>query len=153
MTRSTAREIAVHLVFGMDYTHAGADEALETLLETGYYAGLAAELELYQERPNKKQLAYIREVANGCMEKAEELDGVIARYSIGWPVARISRLTKAILRVAIFEILYVEDVPTGVAINEAVNLSRKYEDEDVVGFINANLRSFARSLAPTENDT
>lgn len=151
MTRSTAREIAVHLVFGMDYTHAGADEALEILLETGYYAGLSAELELYQERPNKKQLGYIRAVADGCMEKAEELDGIIAQYSIGWPVSRISRLAKAILRVAIFEILYVEDVPTGVAINEAVRMSRNYEDEEVVSFINGVLGGFARAQS-AENE-
>ncbi len=152
MTRSTAREIAIHLVYGMDYTHASAEEALETLLETGYYAGLSAELELYQERPNRKQLAYLRTVANGCMERAEELDGIISRYAIGWPVSRISRLVKAILRVAIYEVLYVEDVPTGVAINEAVRLTRNYEDEEVVAFVNGILGAFSRAQQ-METDT
>lgn len=153
MTRSNAREIAVHLVFGMDYTHASADEALEILLETGYYAGLAAELELYQERPNKKQLAYIRTVADGCMEKASELDEIIGRHAIGWSVSRISRIAKAILRVAIYEILYVDDVPTGVAINEAVRITRGYEDEDVVAFVNGVLGAFARAQQPTESES
>ena len=144
MTRSTAREIAVHLVYGMDYTHADIDRTLETLLETGYYSGLGKESELYSERPNKKQMAYIRAVAGGCAERCEELDAVIAKYAIGWSVSRISRLVKAILHVAIYEILYVEDVPTGVAINEAVRLTRVYEDEDVVAFVNGILGAFAR---------
>ncbi len=152
MTRSTAREIVIHLVYGMDYTHAGIDQTLETLLETGYYSGLGKETELYQERPNKKQMAYIRAVAGGCAEKSEELDAVIAKYAIGWSVSRISRLVKAILHVAIYEVLYVEDVPTGVAINEAVRLTRIYEDEEVVAFVNGILGAFARDrhaeLAP-----
>ena len=169
MTRSTAREIAVHLVYGMDYTHASGDETLETLLDAGYYSGLSHELELYSERPNKKQMAYIRAVAEGCVEKREELDEIIGRYAIGWAVSRIcvekraeldeiigryaigwavsriSRLVKAILYVAIYEVRYVDDVPTGVAINEAVRLTRIYEDEDVVGFVNGILGAFARA--------
>ena len=145
MTRSTAREIAVHLVYGMDYTHASVDETLETLLDAGYYSGLSHELELYSERPNKKQMAYIRAVAEGCVEKRAELDEIIGRYAIGWAVSRISRLVKAILYVAIYEVKYVEDVPTGVAINEAVRLTRIYEDEDVVGFVNGILGAFARA--------
>lgn len=145
MTRSTAREIAVHLVYGMDYTHDSVDKTLETLLDTGYYSGLAHELELYSERPNKKQMAYIRAVAEGCVEKRAELDEIIGRYAIGWAVSRISRLVKAILYVAIYEVKYVDDVPTGVAINEAVRLTRIYEDEDVVGFVNGILGAFARA--------
>ncbi len=144
MTRSTAREIVIHLVYGMDYTHADIDQTLETLLETGYYSGLGKETELYQERPNKKQMAYIRAVAGGCAEKREELDAVIGKYAIGWSVSRISRLVRAILHVAIYEVLYVDDVPTGVAINEAVRLTRVYEDEDVVAFVNGILGAFAR---------
>ncbi len=144
MTRSTAREIAVHLVFGMDYTHANANEAMDTLLETGYYAGLSSEHPLYEERPNRKQLEYIRAVAQGCADKAQELDEIISRYAIGWPVSRISRLVKAILHVAIYEVLYVEDVPTGVAINEAIRLTRSYEDEEVVAFVNGILGAFSR---------
>ena len=144
MTRSTAREITIHLVYGMDYTHANIDQTLETLLETGYYAGLGQETELYSERPNKKQMAYIRAVAGGCAEKREELDAVIAKYAIGWSVSRISRLVRAILHVAIYEVLYVDDVPTGVAINEAVRLTRIYEDEEVVAFVNGILGAFAR---------
>ena len=70
---------------------------------------------------------------------------MIARYAIGWSVSRISRLVKAILHVAIYEVLYVDDVPTGVAINEAVRLTRVYEDEDVVGFVNGILGAFARA--------
>ena len=83
-------------------------------------------------------------MAGGCAEKREELDEIVARYAIGWSVSRISRLVKAILHVSIFEVLYVDDVPTGVAINEAVRLTRVYEDEEVVAFVNGILGAFAR---------
>lgn len=145
MTRSTAREIAIHLALSMDYTHADTAQATQTLLETDYYAGLGQEHPVYEERPNKKQLAYIEAVAEGCVQHKEELDGIISQYSIGWAIHRLPRLVKAILRVALFEILYVEDVPTGVAINEAVRLTREYEDEELVAFVNGILGSFARA--------
>jgi N utilization substance protein B len=61
-------------------------------------------------------------------------------------VKRISRLTRAIMQLAIFEILYVDDVPTGVAISEAVRLAKMYDGDDAGSFVNGILGSFARSL-------
>lgn len=147
MTRSTAREIAVHLVFATGYNGMDAEQAMEKLLDESYYPGLSGENEIYQERPNKKQLAYIRSVVDGCAAHAEELDAIISHHAIGWKLNRISRLVRSILQVAIYEVLYVEDVPTGVAINEAVKLTRKYEDEEVVSFVNGILGAFSRELA------
>lgn len=145
MTRSNARELAVHLIYELDYIEASPETALAARLDEAYYRCLSEENDVYAERPNKKQLAYIRACVEGVAEKRQELDDYITRYSIGWNLHRISRLTKAALRLAIYEILYVEDVPTGVAINECVELTRKYEDEEIVGFVNGILGSFARA--------
>lgn len=146
MTRSNARELAAHLIYELDYTDETPAQAIEARLERGYYAELAGENEVYAERPSKKQLAYITACVEGVAEHCQELDETISKYAVGWNLNRISRFTKAAMRLAIFEILYVDDVPTGVAINECVELTRKYEDGEVVSFVNGILGSFARGL-------
>lgn len=146
MTRSNARELAAHLIYELDYTDETPAQAIEARMEQGYYGELAAENEVYAERPSKKQMAYIRACVEGVAEHREQLDETISKYAVGWNLSRISRFTKAAMRLAIFEILYVDDVPTGVAINECVELTRKYEDKEVVSFVNGILGSFAREL-------
>lgn len=146
MTRSNAREIVAHLIFEMNFTTDTADQIVDAAMEPEYYESLAQETEIYAERPNQKQLDYIRSAVAGIKEKQEELDGYIAKYAINWSVSRISKVARAILHVAMYEALYVEDVPVSAAINEAVELARKYEDEDVVAFVNGILGSFAREL-------
>ena len=150
MTRSNAREVAVHLIYELDYTAQTPEEALETRMEKGYYSGLAEENEVYTERPSKKQLEYIRTCVEGVAAHEDELDALIAQYAIGWNLHRISRFTKAAMRLAIFEMLYLQDVPTGVAINECVELTRKYEDAEVVPFVNGILGSVARGQQKKE---
>ena len=78
------------------------------------------------------------------------LNEEIQKFSIGWDVSRISRLARSVMQLAIFEILYVEDVPTGVAVSEAVRLAKKYDGDDTGSFVNGILGSFARSLPATE---
>lgn len=151
MTRSNARELAAHLIYELDYTDLSPAQAIEARMERGYYDELAQENEVYAERPNKKQMDYIRACVLGVAEHAEELDALISQYAIGWNLHRISHFTKAALRLAIFEILYVDDVPTGVAINECVELTRKYEDEETVAFVNGILGSFARGRKEKED--
>ena len=146
MTRSNAREIVAHLIFEMNFTTDSAEQIVDTAMAPEYYESLGQESEIYAERPNQKQMDYIRAAVAGIQEKQAELDGYIAKYAINWSVSRISKVARAILHVAMYEALYVEDVPVSAAINEAVELSRKYEDEDVVSFVNGILGSFAREL-------
>lgn len=150
MTRSNARELAAHLIYELDYTDETPAQAIDTRMERGYYDALAQENEVYAERPNKKQMDYIRACVLGVAAHAEELDALISQYAIGWNLHRISHFTKAALRLAIYEILYVDDVPTGVAINECVELTRKYEDEETVSFVNGILGSFVRGRKERE---
>ena len=146
MTRSNAREIVAHLIFEMNFTTDPVEQVVDATMAPDYYESLAQESEIYAERPNPKQMEYIVQTVAGIREKQEELDAYITKYSIGWSVSRISKVARAILHVAMYEALYVEDVPVSAAINEAVELSRKYEDEDVVSFVNGILGSFAREL-------
>ena len=87
---------------------------------------------------------------SGVANREEELDAEIQKLSIGWNISRISKLTRAVLQLAMFEIKYVEDVPTGVAISEAVRLAKKYDTDETGSFVNGILGTFARSLTTEE---
>ena len=145
MTRANARELAVHLIYGADFTGDDPQAVVNTRLDKEYYPALSQENEVYSERPSRAQLGYIDSVVSGVANRKDDLNAQISQYSIGWDVSRISRLTRAILQLAIFEILYVEDVPAGVAISEAVRLAKKYDGDDTGSFVNGILGSFARA--------
>lgn len=149
MTRSDAREVAAHLIYQLDYTGEVPQEAIDARMAREYYDGLAQENAVYSDRPSGKQLSYIRACVNGVAAQADKLDDLIRKYAIGWNLHRISRFAKAAMRLAIYEVLCVEDVPTGVAINECVELIRKYENEEVVAFVNGILGSVVRGLKDT----
>ena len=119
-------------------------------LDKEYYAKLAQQNQVYVARPSRAQVAYIDNVVSGVANREEELNATIQQFSIGWDVSRISKLTRAIMQLAIFEILYVDDVPTGVAISEAVRLAKMYDGDDTGSFVNGILGSFARSLTSEE---
>ncbi len=144
MTRSNAREIACHLVFEMNFNSITANEALSLLLDEGYYPTLKTESDIYAEKPDAKQLQYLNLVVQGVQARRDELEGYISRYAVGWSLGRIARMAVAIMEVCMYEALYVEDAPISAAINEAVELTRKYENEDVVAFVNGILGAFAR---------
>ena len=146
MTRSNAREIACHLVFEMNFNNVTAGEALQTLMEESYYPTLKTESDVYAEKPDSRQLAYLTDVVQGVQARREELEGYITKFSVGWTLGRIARMAVAIMEVCMYEALYVEDAPVSAAINEAVELTRKYEDEDVVSFVNGILGGFAREM-------
>ena len=116
-------------------------------MDTEYYEGLRDVDEVYAERPNQKQMAYITAVAEGVREKMEELDGYIEKFSNNWKLSRISLISRSVMEVAMYEILYVDDVPAGVAINEAVELCKKYEEAETVSFVNGILGRFAKEVA------
>ena len=154
MTRANARELAVHLIYSREFTGEEPETVVETRLAKEYYSKLATENEVYADRPSRQQMAYIDGVVSGVANRVEDLDANIQNFSIGWDISRISKLARAIMRLAIYEILYVTDVPTGVAISEAVRLAKKYDGDDTGSFVNGILGAFARSLnAPKEEET
>ena len=144
MVRSTAREIAVHLSYELSFTDLTVEQLLERHLSAENFASLAEEDPLYRELPNAKQREYICRLVRGVSQHAGELDTDIDRYATGWKFSRMPLVATAIMRVAMFEILYMPDIPNGAAINEAVELARKYEGDEVAKFVNGILGTFVR---------
>ena len=146
MTRGNARELAVHLIYGRVFTGEEPEQVVSVRLDKEYYEKLGEENDVYSDRPSRAQLRYIDSVVAGVANREEDLNEQIRKFSIGWDISRISRLARCILQLAMYEILYVEDVPTGVAVNEAVRIAKKYDGDDTGSFVNGILGSFARSL-------
>lgn len=145
MTRSNARELAVHLVFELGFSDQGAGALLEQALTRPVFELIGREEPLYAQFPNLEQRGYIETLVRGVEEHGAELDGYIGKYAIGWNFSRLPRVVVAILRVCMFEILYMHDVPNAAAINEAVELTKRYEEPELSAFVNGILGSFVRS--------
>ena len=128
MVRNTAREIAIHLSYELSFTDKPVEELLDERLTPESFAALA------EEDP----------LVRGVADHAPELDGYIAKYAKGWNFARIPLVASAIMRVAMYEILYMPDIPHGASINEAVEIAKKYETPETVKFINGILGTFVR---------
>ena len=144
MIRSTAREIAVRLAYELSFTDLTVGELLDQTLQEDYFAALAQEDALYAQAPDQKQEQYIRKLVCGVAEHAAELDSYIEKYAVGWKFERIPLVASAIMRVAMYELLYMPEIPNAAAINEALEIAKKYEDDKVVSFINGILGSFVR---------
>ena len=146
MTRGNARELAIHLIYGREFTGEEPEAVVATRLEKDYYKQLSVENDVYEERPSRAQMNYIDTVVAGVANREEALNAEIQKYSIGWDVTRISRLARSVMQLAMFEIQFVDDVPTGVAISEAVRIAKKYDGDDTGSFVNGILGAFARGL-------
>ena len=144
MVRNTAREIAIHLSYELSFTDKALDELLDERLTADTFSTLAEEDPIYKEAPNAKQADYIRRLVKGVDDHAAELDGYISKYAKGWSFARIPLVASAIMRVAMYEMLYMPEIPNGAAINEAVEIAKKYETPETVKFMNGILGSFVR---------
>ena len=147
MIRNVAREIAMHLSYELSFTDLSAEELLNDRLNANRFDQLAPEYEVYGKLPGPSQQAYIRKVVKGIAEHSYELDQYIEKYAVGWKFDRIPLVASAIMRLAMYEILYMPEIPNGAAINEAVKIAKKYESGDVVRFINGILGSFVRKEA------
>ena len=132
-SRSEAREALFTQVFQFATQRDNMDEARQILLE---------------EIPECEQnLGYITDVTNGILEHEQEIIDIInANLKSGWTFKRLAKTTRTILKVAIYEMKYCEDVPPKVAINEAVELAKKYCDEKEPSFINGLLGNVMRQL-------
>ena len=125
MTRKMAREEAFILIFEKVFNDSSCEEILE----------IAAEVREFQ--PDE----YINKVFFGVYEKVEEIDALISEKAVGWKINRISKTSLAILRLSIFEIKYMDDIPESVSINEAVELCKKYATKEDASFVNGILSS------------
>lgn len=127
MNRKLSREKAMELLFGITLSKDTIEEAIESFLEN------------YEGNIKEVDLTYIKQALIGIENNKEEIDKVIEANLHNWKIDRISKVNLSILRLATYELLYDETVPRGVAINEALEITRRYSDEKSVSFINGVL--------------
>jgi N utilization substance protein B len=130
--RRTARRRAIDVLFQADLT----DRQISTVLEE--------RSALEREAP-----AYTAELVAGVQEHLGEIDRILGEHSEGWTVARMPGVDRAILRLAAYEILFRDDVPAAVAINEAVDAAKELSTDASRGFVNGVLGKIARERAET----
>ncbi len=128
MTRRESRELAFVLLFEKSFTEGSVADILENAAEARDLAGDSFALTL----------------AEGAVEHLEEIDALISEYSHKWSKARLSRVALSIMRLAVFEMLWVEEVPVSVSINEAVELAKVYGSEADASFVNGVLGGISR---------
>ncbi len=129
MTRKEERELAFTLIFEKIFN----DElSIQEIVEN------AVEARLIEEN------TFAFSVAQLTYENSDEIDRLINENSVGWRVERLPKVSLAILRLALCEILYVPSVPTGVSINEAVELAKKFATQEDASFINGILGKYVR---------
>ena len=123
MSRKKARDNAFKCVYELEF---GRDEKLEKILNNCY--------EENDNKPDEKE--YIKAVLKGVKENLEEIDGIILSKLKNWSLDRIAKIDLAILRLAVYEIKYMEDIPEKVSANEAVELAKTYGNNDSKSFVN-----------------
>ncbi len=142
IARRKAREITLCLVFDFGFN---TDEKPEELLEL--YINYFPEADEKRITESIREDKYVSDVYFGVTEKMAEIDEIIKNNSKHWKLERMSRVSVSILRIAIFEMLYMNDIPTEVSINEAVEMAKKYDTEDSYTFVNGVLGSVSKGLA------
>lgn len=100
---------------------------------------------LARHRFKKENLEYITDVLYGVHRNKEKIDRAIEKYSKGWKLSRISKVDLSILRLAIYEIVFRDDIPLNVSINEAVELAKNYSGEESGAFVNGILGRFQKN--------
>ena len=121
MNRRQAREQAFLLLFQYKFQ----PDDMEHLLER-----------FFEENNAADQSGYIEDVVKGVISKKEEIDNVINEFSKDWDVDRLSSVSLAVLRLGVYEIMYIDDIPSAVSVNEAVALAKEFEGEEAAPFIN-----------------
>jgi N utilization substance protein B len=134
MSRKSAREEAMKLVYQMSMNNSESSEVLENFYEN------------HEETVTEEEKEYIENCVSGIKNKLGQIDEYIEKYSKGWKINRISKVDLAIMRLAIYEMLERKDVPNAVAVNEAIELAKKYSGEKSSNFINGILGNVIRVM-------
>ncbi len=129
MTRKQAREEAFILIFEKEFNN----DTLEDIIS------------LAEEVRDIKPDEYVKKVFFGVFDNLEKIDDVISHNAVGWSIKRITKTALAILRLAIYEISFYDEIPVSVSINEAVELAKKYATKEDASFINGILSTVAKN--------
>ena len=136
MTRKEERQQAFAIVFEKSFK----DDSLESIISDALEAGAYTESE------------YCTTAIFGVFDNIESIDGLISANLKDWTLDRISRVALSIMRLAVFEIKFMDDIPVGASINEAVELTKKFDDPKAKAFVNGVLNSVKNALEAEGND-
>lgn len=131
MSRRRVREVILQIIFQIDYYKEGFDENAFNYMEE-------------QNIPEEEQ-TYIREFVEDLIKNKETIDETIGKHLKSWTIGRLSKIDLAILRVSTYEMLLREDIPKKVSMNEAIELTKRFSDEESRKFVNGVLDSIANS--------
>lgn len=134
MKRQKSREKAMELLFSMELSKNTYEETIETFIED------------YEMDLKTIDVDYIKNVVKVVTDNLEDIDSRIVNALVNWKLDRVSKVNLTILRLAVGEMLFVDDVPGSVAINEAVELTKKYSDEKSTSFVNRVLDKVLKTL-------
>ena len=132
MSRKRARIGAMQALFAMDINNDFSTDKLEVFMENNNFKG--------------DEVDYINRVVPDILDKLEVVDETIEKNLKGWTMARLAKVDRQILRVAVYEFLYKDDIPEEVSINEAVEIARLYSSDEAPKFINGILGTIYRSF-------
>lgn len=140
MSRRELREQIFKFIFRIEFND--REEMPEQ--EQFFFESLEAETQENELPPiSETDIAYISEKSNRILEKVDEIDAMINARAKGWTTQRMGKVDLTILRLAVYEIIFDKDVPTSVAINEAVELAKQFGQDESSGFVNGVLAKFA----------
>lgn len=129
--RHSSRTLALDVLYEREVSSAPVEEILQRYEESPYYE-------------------FASVLANGVVDNLHEVDGVIAKHARGWSLERMPLIDRTLLRVAVFEMLKLDDVPAAVSINEAVQLAKDYSTEDSSRFVNGLLSAVLAAMGREE---
>ena len=136
MGRKQAREGAMQLLYQMDSNGEFNKEVMDIYLENFPFS--------------KSETDYIKIVVEGVLEHKEEIDNSVENHLQGWELTRIAKVDLATLRLAVFEIKYMVDIPVEVSINEAIEIAKKFSGDDSYKYVNGVLGGIVRSISNDE---
>lgn len=126
-SRRKSRELALQALFDMDMSQNNSEERIELFCQNF--------------TPSNKALPFFQGLILGVKKNKKEIDSLIEKFSSNWKISRISCVDRNVMRIAVYEMLYCEDIPSKVSINEAIEIGKKYGAEDSGAFINGILDS------------
>ena len=145
-TRRGERSLAFQVLYGLSFSPAGNIGELRRAFWQSPDNADKADKDQSQEEHSTAPQGFAWELVEGVWSNATELDAVITRFSHNWRVDRMGRIELTILRIGLFEMLYRADIPSKVAINEALELSRQFGEESARSFVNGILDATSKAL-------
>lgn len=133
-SRRKGRELALQMLFQLDMVRTGVEEAIKTFWQT------------QEELPSEDTKDFCEEIVRGVAEHHDEIDGFVEATSSNWRLNRMPVVDRNVLRMAVYEMLYRNDIPTTVTINEAIDVGKRFGSEDSGAFINGILDKIAEKM-------